>query len=273
LANRPPVKKDMKERLIKEAGMKCANPGCTNYRVHIHHIREWAIYKTHDEKHMIAICPACHDEVHYGVLKIDDATVYRWKNIKRTKNNRDQLIIEPDLDSKLLLGTINVTGPSGVTVFELSNSNKLGFKLVDGDIFLMNLSIRDLNNEETIKVVENHVKYKLDEKIEYTRRNGRIKITTSNFLDFIPLWALPKMLSIGYSLEKGILTLLDVEVMEPGLVKVKGLWSDNNQVVLITDEAFSFIFPYIERPLTFAGGENTTLRHMGKVSKSLFGFK
>lgn len=272
MGQRPKIKKDMKEKLVQEAGMKCANPGCSNYRVHIHHIQEWAIYKTHDERHMIAICPTCHDEVHFGKLKIDDATIYQWKNIKRTKNNRDQLFIEPDLDSKLLLGSIAFTGPSGLIVFELSNNSKLGFKLIDDDIFLVNLSILDLKNKEVLKIAENHVKYSLNDKIQYERRPGRIRVTTSNTLNFVPLWSLPQMLSMNFTLDKGILTLLDIEVLRPGLVKVEGFWAESNTVVIITDEKLAFIKPHMKNPLSLVGeGENSVIQYTGKVTTGLFG--
>lgn len=69
---RKAVPKNIKMDLIKKAGMKCANPGCSNYRVHIHHIKQWAIYQSNDEKDMIAICPVCHDVAHNGDLIIDD---------------------------------------------------------------------------------------------------------------------------------------------------------------------------------------------------------
>jgi hypothetical protein len=66
--HRPKVTEEVKNRLRTEARGKCANPGCSNVRAHIHHIREWAVYKTHDDQHMIAVCPACHDAIHHGAL-------------------------------------------------------------------------------------------------------------------------------------------------------------------------------------------------------------
>jgi hypothetical protein len=106
--------------LIKEAGMKCANPGCSNYRVHIHHIKQWAIYQSNDEKDMIAICPVCHDTAHNGGLIIDEETLYRWKEIIRKPVNLDQLFVEAGTSSKLILGSLAVTGDDGVKIFEFS---------------------------------------------------------------------------------------------------------------------------------------------------------
>jgi hypothetical protein len=69
-----------------------------------------AVYETHDAKHMVAICPTCHDAVHNGPLIIDDQKVYGWKHIKRSKTQRDHVYVEPGDSPKLLLGTIAVTG-------------------------------------------------------------------------------------------------------------------------------------------------------------------
>ena len=49
------AKKSIKNQLIEEAAGKCANPGCPNRLVQFHHIREWAVCRTHDAAHMIAI--------------------------------------------------------------------------------------------------------------------------------------------------------------------------------------------------------------------------
>ena len=81
--HRPEVSKQLKTQLRREAGEKCANPGCSATRTHLHHIREWAVYRTHDGAHMIAVCPTCHDAIHHGQLPISDETLYAWKRIPR----------------------------------------------------------------------------------------------------------------------------------------------------------------------------------------------
>ncbi len=42
---RQKIKPVIQRQIIEEAGNKCANPGCTNWRVHLHHIEHWAIYR------------------------------------------------------------------------------------------------------------------------------------------------------------------------------------------------------------------------------------
>jgi hypothetical protein len=68
------VSRQVRKALIREAGNKCANPGCASQRSHIHHI-EYKVYSTNDGKTLIAICPTCHDAIHYGDLAIDDRVV------------------------------------------------------------------------------------------------------------------------------------------------------------------------------------------------------
>lgn len=86
----------MRERLVAEAGRKCANPGCAVRLLELHHIRAWAVYQTHDERHMIALCPSCHESVTPGDLRLDDETLYRWKNLIRGSGQASgHLSIEP----------------------------------------------------------------------------------------------------------------------------------------------------------------------------------
>ena len=74
--------------------------------------------------------------------------------------------------------------------------------------------------------------------------------------------------------KENILILLELEVLKPGLVKVKGCWADNKQAVIITDDAISFITKGLEQPLSMIGeGENSCLRYVGPIDNELFGFK
>jgi hypothetical protein len=119
-AHRPSVPEATKLALRDQAGGKCANPGCATVRTHFHHIREWAVYQSHDGENMIAVCPTCHDAIHHGAVKIDDDTLYRWKTITRTAQaQRGRLYVEPARQAKLLLGSVCVTGDAGLLVFQL----------------------------------------------------------------------------------------------------------------------------------------------------------
>ena len=78
-SDRTAVPMAIQRALIDKVGNRCPYPACSNHLVYLHHIQEWHIYHTHDKQHMLALCGACHDHVHWGKLRIDDATLYRWK--------------------------------------------------------------------------------------------------------------------------------------------------------------------------------------------------
>lgn len=260
--------------LMKESGFRCANPGCTNYRTHIHHIRQWVIYRTHNEEYMIALCPSCHDEVHHGDLKISDETLIAWKKIQRKKVANDQIYVEPNVPSKLLIGSIAVTGQKGAIPFDLSDNNKLGFRLEDDDIFLVNLSVTTLQGKEVIRIVNNHIKYFVDEPVKYIRRTGKYRLFSPLSPEYIQPWALEKIRKhVPDYAKDGELTLLDIEVMKPGVVKVKGIWAEKNKTIIITDETISFITPDGERLSSFSGeGEKSVLDWKGSINETMFNF-
>ena len=75
-----------------------------NRRLEFHHIKQWHVYKTHDETEMVAVCPVCHDAIHHGEIKIDDETVHRWKAIKGYPTTSHVLTIEPGKHPLLFIG-------------------------------------------------------------------------------------------------------------------------------------------------------------------------
>jgi hypothetical protein len=273
LKYRKNVPERMKKALFQEAGDKCANPGCTNYRTHIHHIKEWAVYQTHDEKHMIAICPSCHDSVRYGTLKIDDETLYRWKSIPRKQTKRDHIYVEPDSSPKLLLGSISVCTKFEGKVFNLSPNNQLSFHTIDDDIFLVNLRISNIHGHELFRIVENHVKHEIKAPLIYSRRPGKIRVTSPISNDFLPDEALN---SVRYYepdyARDGLITIIDVEVLKPGLVRVQGIWIERDKEIVITQKQIVFLRPGMSRSLT-GEGEKTVFNWQGPIDKTMFGFK
>jgi hypothetical protein len=178
----------------------------------------------------VAVCPTCHDAIHHGPLKIDDATVRRWKDIERRETERDHVYVEPAEAPKLLLGTIAVMGTdAGVTVFELGGSSK----------------------------------------------PGHVRLTGPPTSNFMPTWALKQMRQHEPEFAPdNVLTLLDLEVLEPGLVRVQGVWSkDYRTLVVITPTTLSFVKADLVRPLSLMGdGAASVLYYVGPLTTALFGF-
>ena len=258
--HRPAVKKGIKRRLLAEAGGKCANPGCTNTRVHIHHIMEWHIYGSHDPADMIAVCPSCHDEIHHGRLGIPDETLYAWKQLQRqaSSDSTTQLYVEPAQKLEILCGSITLsTNRTGnkLVAFKLSNASRLGFKIEDNDMLLVNLQLNDRWGIPTLKVTDNRVRVAKDESVTFEVRNGRVIVTAPASDRYISQSSLLKMRAVEPNFASGgRLTILDTEVIAPGKVKILGMWPSPEVSVVITELGVSFVSPSWPTARTFYNG-------------------
>jgi hypothetical protein len=230
------------------------------------------VYETHDSKRMVAVCPTCHDAVHHGPLNIDDNTVRRWKTIKRSRVRTDHVYVEPGESANLLLGTVAVTGPAGLIVFELGASNRLSFRLVGGDIMLLNLAVSSSSGKELLRVVDGHVRHDTDDQVRYERVPGHIAITSPASDAYLPGWA-PEQLreeEPGFA-PADRMPVLDLEVLEPGLVQVQGIWHDEGRAVAVTTERLAFLDEGKPRAISLiGGGADSVLRYVGPITTALF---
>jgi hypothetical protein len=266
------VPKSLKAQLIKEAGDKCANPGCSNWRVHLHHIKHWAVYKTHDGKHMIAICPSCHDTVHTS--GIDDETLYRWKSIPRGPANeiRDHLYVELSPEIRCLTGSMCVLADStNALVFTLSNSNHFGFRVEDGDIFLSYCSLRDLSGCYLVKAKSNHFRLLNSDRVRVERRTGKIRMAVLDADRYLPSWIGVMWRAVPDFVRNNEVDVLDIEVIRPGVVRLKGVFVAPDAVLAITEKKLWILRPEINGPVAFVGeGEGTQIKVNGPVTRAAF---
>jgi hypothetical protein len=274
---RPKVPDADKRQLRNEAGGKCANPGCSTRRTEIHHIREWAVYHTHDAAHMIAVCPTCHDAIHHGRIAISDAVVYDWKRLARGVDTvRDHVYVEPSGEQqKLLLGTIAIAGQRGAIVFEFSDSNRLAFDVRAGEIMLLNLSVCTLAGEEVVSVLDGYLRHKTRDDVEYRSMPGHIDVTTPLSPEYLPDWALKQMRDCYEPdfASNGRLTLLRLDVLEPNLVRAQGVWATNDHAYIVTDRMLAFLSVDEWRPIAVKGaGRGSILRWRGPLNSSMFAF-
>lgn len=249
------IKPEQKRQLVAEAGGKCANPGCAHWRLHIHHILHWSVYKTHDSEHMIAICPTCHDAAHYGPLKISDDTLYSWKGIERPAQpfSITHISIEPSYDLKLLAGPIafQVIGDQ-LTVFKLSNRNHLSFRVLAGDILQVSAQIEDEKGKLVLQIDQNIVRVFNDTKINFLSRPGQVQIYMPAFPPYVPTWLLDLVQNDTPLFGRdGRVLALDMEVLKPGLIRIEGCWADADKGIIITPELISFYRQGNEKPMSF----------------------
>jgi hypothetical protein len=273
------IKPEQKRQLLAEAGQKCANPGCSNWRLHIHHIRHWAVYKAHDSMHMIAICPTCHASAHFGPLKITDDTLYLWKGIVRpSQPDSAYLYVEPSQDLKLLTGPVALkTLGDRLTAFELSDRNYLAFKVLDSDIILVSAKIKNKKGKEILRVVENHVRVSKDNEVKFHSRPGRVQIHIPNSPDYVPTWLLQQVRERTPSFgAEGHILALDMEVLKPGLVRVEGCWIDADQAIIITPEFVSLYRQSWGAPISFGAygdeGGAPPVFLSNSITRATFGF-
>lgn len=268
---------DLRKHLIDEAGGKCANPGCSNWKVHIHHIKQWSIYKSHEQAHMIAICPSCHNEVHHGSLKITDEQVYEWKGIKRPVRPSSALIYAEAADQlKLILGGFAAiaTPHDEAIIFQLTNTSELRLVVLDGRWVQVTTRIVTTGNEEVLRVVQNHIRVINDLDVKFEHRAGRVLVTVPNTAEYMPRDAIAMMQRKFPDFGKGDrLTALDVEVLKPGVIRVEGFWVGHDMVA-ITSEAFCMCRPGNDDPIClFGAGEDTVINWTGPVTSAMFNLK
>jgi hypothetical protein len=273
---RPSVPEATKVALRAQAGGKCANPGCPALRTHLHHIHEWAVYQSHDGEHMIAICPTCHDAIHTGQMRITDDVVRRWKSLSRTDDaRRGHVYVEPSRQAKLLLGSIAVTGDAGLLVFQLSSGNTLSFALKDEEIILLSLKITDRRRREVVRLVDGYVRVSTED-VHYETRPGRHVVSAPMQPRYLPKWACMRIQRNEPGFAQGErTTLLDLEVLAPGLVRVQGVWMEDSYGTVITSEMIHFVQarPELQGSIAMCGaGADTVLHYTGPITTALFGF-
>lgn len=236
------VKPAVKEALIREAGGKCANPGCPTTRTELHHIREWHVHQTHDAEHMVAVCPTCHDAIHHNrTLPFDDLTLYRWKGIKPTDEQvaRAHIYIQPSRDSRLLIGAIDLhTSSDKLEVFDLSPKNRLSFRIRDGEIMELDCRLADQNGVEVVRVTNSHVKVERREGgagVEFYQTTGHVRVTVPATTEYLPAWLLNQIEESKQEiLIDGRIVALDINVLEPGYAQVQGCWATDEHAYVFT---------------------------------------
>lgn len=256
----------LRKALIEEAGGKCSNPGCASSLVEIHHIEKWHIVKCHDEVDMVAICPTCHAAVHSSHMKITDEQVRRWKALQRQSAiRRGHFYVEHGKSLKIMLGTLGFTTlGEHMSVFDLGNENILSFRISDGSYMKLNARIQDASGREMLRVVENDIVVREDESITFQQYPGRAVITVPNCPNYVPPWLPSKLASwVPDFITEGRALALDLEVMEPGVVRAKGFWCGSD-VAFVADEARLYISGKYRHTNYIVNG---TIEVVGKLSK------
>lgn len=257
--HRPEISNHAKKRLRAEAGGKCANPGCPTKRTQIHHIREWAVYRTHDEAHMIAICPTCHDAVHHGRLEISDETLYRWKTSQPSDAaQRGMFYVQPAPHRRLHLGTIWVTREAGeVSAFNLGPDAFVTVVIEEDDILLIDLRVTARDGTELARISRyGHTKMPTShDGVEVREHPGTIAVSIPCNERYLPEWLINKVQKEDPEFGQDSVEVFHIEVISPGEVRLKGLWFDDGTAVRVTDTQIQFFWADPNRGALIAIGD------------------
>ncbi len=260
--HRPAVPTSVKSALLDEAAGQCSNPACPNTLIELHHIREWAIYQTHDQAHMIALCPACHDAVTRGQLRLTDTALYEWKTAEPQQWGGVQ--VPPSSLNKLLVGSISTTSEAPFAIFDFDSLQSLSFNLDEsGRLLMVNADIHDLRGHKLLEIRHNTTTYIAGE-VEHEQRPGRLRVNLSGWQRLLPLWAYNQLLRHSPRAVADGLPVFDIAVVRTGVVRVAGIWSGWGGSVVITDRALIFMTnPQALRPISIEGQGEATVIHVG----------
>lgn len=275
------IPRKIREGLLHETNGKCANPGCNNSRTEVHHIRQWSIYKTHDSEHMIAVCPTCHDACHNGTFKISDELLYRWKGLTKETNYAEANIFVPSAElTRLSMGTITLQQEEerDTIVFNLSTESKLSFS-VKNNWLKVSAKFVDDAGRTILEVTENNLKVHRDKDVLLEQRPGRFRVTAPVNKFYLPATVLflMKRAEPMYASD-GRVTMLDLEVIKEGQVRVQGFWPLGNSAIVVTEKAInmcnsSALDSADPRPQAWTGaGDETILLFNGPIDAPMFHF-
>jgi hypothetical protein len=138
---------------------------------------------------------------------------------------------------------------------------------------LADLAVATRDGEEILRVVANHMRYPPKAGVEFEAQPGHIRATAPVIDRFLPARAI-EHLRIGEPdfAQDGRLVLLDLEVAEPGRVRVQGIWSGPESAVVATARALDLVVGPEMIVVALQGDEGAEIIHAGPATTPLFGF-
>jgi hypothetical protein len=223
---------------------------------------------------MIAVCPSCHDAIHYGKLRISDEDLYTWKNLSRPKRpDVAHVSVDPAGKLDLVLGSISLSSAnSEQMIFSLANGSFLKIRLLDREWLQVSTRLMSTAGVEVLRVIENNVRVNRAEGVDFDFRPGMARIEVPNTVDYLPRWVIEQVrhryTTFGAN-ER--LTALEIKVVGPGRVSLQGFWASPEGVVVAYRDGLNFCSPSRELPSTLLG--EGALIYAGDPRLPMFAFE
>jgi hypothetical protein len=247
--------------LVAEANGKCANPGCSNTLVEFHHINRWHVVRTHDPAHMVAVCGACHDSMERGSLVISDETAKAWKKLIRDDDPyRTHIYVEPGRERpSMRIGTMTFRTPQERMIFASGGGQHVAFTIVGDEIMHINVIVRSALGRELVTVTDGHVAVPQSSAVHVEHRPGRFRAAHIVDEAIVPGWMVDQMrVNEPDFAPNDVVTLLDLEVIAPNLVRVEGMWPSKYGAMVATRRSLSFVRQDYRNPLAMLGHPDGT---------------
>lgn len=140
------------------------------------------------------------------------------------------------------MGSVAAQTDSDLVVFKLTAEHELSFRVREQVIMHLNATVTNVRGQPLLKVIDNHVFDQSGGLVKVTQRPGKVRMTAPIDTKLIPLWALKQIRGQEpFFPNDGALTLLDLEVLEPNLVRVQGIWIRRQEGVVITNHRIAFL--------------------------------
>jgi hypothetical protein len=125
--------------------------------------------------------------------------------------------------------------------------------------------------QQLLRVRQNHVRI-VDPNVDFRHVPGHVRVIAPATEPYVPPWVVDKVRQHEAAFAaNGLLPLLDINVEEPGIVRVQGLWTHNDRVIVITDTLLGFVTPELREPISIVGvGRDTKLVYTGPIDTALF---
>jgi hypothetical protein len=152
------------------------------------------------------------------------------------------------------------------------HSNKFTFRISgDGDIFLASCAIRDLSGAYLVRAFDNYLKIKQGDMLSVERRIGKITVKVLDAARYLPAWTLKIMWrALPDFVHNNRAVVFDLEVIRPGVVRLKGVFVADDAVLAITKDKVYLLRPELNGPLALVGrGDGTEIRLSGPVTKGV----
>jgi hypothetical protein len=132
--------------------------------------------------------------------------------------------------------------------------------------------VQDLSGKTIVQISENNISAAATDGQSVERRPGKFRVTTSDRESYLPNWVFKMNLrELPEFMWDDEMTVFDLEVVRPGVVRLQGVFVAPDSVFAITESEIIILRPELNGPLLIVGaGEGTVIRITGPVTPVAF---